>query len=102
MTATAFIPLHIAVLTVSDSRQVTDDVSGNELATLIAKDGHQCVDRKIVKDDQRLIVEQLHAWIADKNVDVVVATGGTGVTGRDVTPEAFHAVYEKEISCFVG
>jgi molybdenum cofactor biosynthesis protein B len=95
-----FLPVAIAVLTVSDTRTSADDTSGNTLARLIAEGGHTVAARRIVKDDQGAIVAQLRQWIADPAIDVVIATGGTGVTGRDVTPEAFHAVYEKEIAGF--
>jgi molybdenum cofactor biosynthesis protein B len=95
-----FIAVNIAVLTVSDTRNEADDKSGNTLAELIAAAGHRVAARRIVRDDQSSIVGQLRAWIADPAIDVVIATGGTGVTGRDVTPEAFQAVYEKEITGF--
>ena len=95
-----FLPVNIAVLTVSDTRSAADDKSGQTLADLIAATGHRVAQRRIVKDDKAAIVAQLRAWIADPNIDVVISTGGTGVTGRDVTPEAFHAVYEKEIAGF--
>ena len=95
-----FIPVNIAVLTVSDTRTEADDKSGQTLVDRIANAGHALVDRAIVTDDETAIIARLRAWIADPNVDVVVATGGTGLTGRDVTPEAFHAVYEKEIAGF--
>ncbi len=95
-----FLPVNIAVLTVSDTRTEADDKSGNTLAEMIRESGHRVVARRIVKDDQGAIVAQLKAWIADPAIDVVISTGGTGVTGRDVTPEAFHAVYEKEIAGF--
>lgn len=95
-----FLPVNIAVLTVSDTRSLAEDRSGDTLAERIRNAGHIVVDRKIVKDEAALITAQLKAWIADPKVDVVISTGGTGVTGRDVTPEAFHAVYEKEIVGF--
>src|SRR5258705_76780 len=95
-----FVAVNIAVLTVSDTRSEADDKSGNTLAELIAAAGHRVAARRIVRDDQAGITSQLRAWIADPAIDVVIATGGTGVTGRDVTPEAFHAVYEKEIAGF--
>ena len=95
-----FIPVNIAVLTVSDTRTKADDTSGQTLVDRIANAGHKLVDRAIVTDDEAAIVARLRAWIADPDVDVVIATGGTGLTGRDVTPEAFHAVYEKEIAGF--
>jgi molybdenum cofactor biosynthesis protein B len=95
-----FLPVNIAVLTVSDSRDLASDKSGATLVERIEGAGHRAVKRAIVKDDQPSIEAQLRAWIADPEIDVVLATGGTGVTGRDVTPEAFHAVYEKEITGF--
>jgi molybdopterin adenylyltransferase len=95
-----FLPVNIAVLTVSDTRSATDDKSGQTLADLIAAAGHRVAQRRIVRDDKAAIVAQLRTWIADPAIDVVISTGGTGVTGRDVTPEAFHAVYEKEIAGF--
>jgi len=95
-----FLPVAIAVLTVSDTRTEADDKSGRTLAELILRDGHRVAARAIVRDDVDAITAQLKAWIADPAIDVVIATGGTGVTGRDVTPEAFRAVYEKEIEGF--
>ncbi len=96
----AFVPVNIAVLTVSDTRTEADDKSGATLVELIAASGHRIAARKIVTDDQEKIIAALKAWIADPAIDVVISTGGTGVTGRDVTPEAFKAVYEKEIPGF--
>ncbi len=95
-----FLPVNIAVLTVSDSRRREDDFSGNTLAERIADAGHNVAAREIVKDDRTAIEAQLRAWIADPKIDVVLSTGGTGVTGRDVTPEAFEAVFEKSIPGF--
>ena len=95
-----FVPVRIAVLTVSDTRTLEDDKSGNVLAERLQAAGHRLADRDIVKDDFDIIVARLRAWIADMDVDVVIATGGTGVTGRDVSPEAFQSVYEKEIAGF--
>jgi molybdenum cofactor biosynthesis protein B len=95
-----FLPVNIAVLTVSDTRTTADDKSGNILAELIAEAGHCVAVRRIVKDDRAAIAAQLRQWIADPAIDAVISTGGTGVTGRDVTPEAFHDVYEKEIAGF--
>ncbi len=95
-----FLPVNIAVLTVSDTRTAADDKSGDTLAELIRRDGHKVVARAIVMDDAPAIAAQLRRWIADPEIDVVIATGGTGVTGRDVTPEAFQSVYEKEIAGF--
>jgi molybdenum cofactor biosynthesis protein B len=95
-----FLPVNIALLTVSDTRSAADDRSGNTLYELASAAGHNVIVRRIVRDDFAAITEQLRAWIDDPEVDVVISTGGTGVTGRDVTPEAFQSVYEKEISGF--
>ena len=95
-----FLPVKIAVLTVSDTRTLEDDKSGGTLADRIAGAGHELAAREIVPDDRDAIVAKLEEWIADPEVDVVLSTGGTGVTGRDVTPEAFASVYEKEIAGF--
>ena len=95
-----FLPVAIAVLTVSDTRTEADDKSGRTLAEMIVRDGHRVAARAIVRDDIAAITAQLRAWIADPAIDVVISTGGTGVTGRDVTPEAFRQVYEKEIEGF--
>lgn len=95
-----FLPVRIAVLTVSDTRTLADDRSGDTLVQRLTDAGHELADRAIVKDDVDAIEARLRAWIADPEVDVVLSTGGTGVTGRDTTPEAFHAVYDKEIPGF--
>ncbi len=95
-----FLAVNIALLTVSDTRGAADDRSGNTLAERAAEAGHRIAARTIVRDEFDAIVAQLQAWIADPEIDVVISTGGTGVTGRDVTPEAFHRVYEKEIAGF--
>ena len=95
-----FLPVNIAVLTVSDTRTFDDDKSGQTLVDRIQDAGHTLVAREIVKDEKHLIVAQLRKWIARDDVDVVISTGGTGVTGRDVTPEAFKEVFEKEIEGF--
>ena len=95
-----FIPVNVAVLTISDTRSEADDKSGNVLVEQITEAGHRLVDRAIVPDEMEAITLRLRAWIADKDVDCVIATGGTGLTGRDVTPEAFLSVYEKEIEGF--
>ena len=87
-----FLPVNIALLTVSDTRDATQDRSGNTLAELAAAAGHRIAARRIVRDEEDQIVTQLQEWIADPHIDVVISTGGTGVTGRDVTPEAFHRV----------
>jgi molybdenum cofactor biosynthesis protein B len=95
-----FIPLRIAVLTVSDTRSLAEDKSGAILAERIAKAGHAVADRKIVTDDVEKIRAQVQAWIADQTVDVVITTGGTGFTGRDVTPEALEPLFEKRMDGF--
>ena len=95
-----FLAVNIAILTVSDTREAAQDRSGDTLAELAAVAGHRVVARRIVRDERDAIIAQLRSWITDSEVDVVISTGGTGVTGRDVTPEAFHDVYEKEIAGF--
>ena len=95
-----FIPVQIAVLTVSDTRTASDDRSGDTLVARIRASGHQAIERVIVPDDVATITAQLTAWIDNPEVDVVLSTGGTGVTGRDTTPEAFKAVLDKEIPGF--
>jgi len=95
-----FLPVNIAILTVSDTRTAATDTSGDTLAELIRRDGHEVAARAIVRDDVPTIVAQLRKWIADPAIDTVISTGGTGMTGRDVTPEAFESVYEKEIAGF--
>ena len=95
-----FVPVKIAVLTVSDTRTPADDRSGDVLVELLSKAGHLLKDRAIVRDEKEAIIGQLKKWIADPEIEVVISTGGTGVTGRDVTPEAFDAVYEKRIDGF--
>ena len=96
----AFRALRLAVLTVSDSRGAAEDRSGDLLAERIAASGHVLAARAIVKDDAEAIARQLRAWIADPGIEVVITTGGTGVTGRDVTPEALELVAEKRIPGF--
>lgn len=100
MTDREFIPVRIAVLTVSDSRTLADDRSGDTLAKRIEAAGHILADRKILRDERGEIAAQLRAWVADETVDVVISTGGTGLTGRDITVEAHRDVYEKEIDAF--
>ncbi|MBM3588317.1 MAG: molybdenum cofactor biosynthesis protein B [Alphaproteobacteria bacterium] len=95
-----FLPVNIAVLTVSDTRDMATDRSGQTLQDRIEAARHHCVAREIVRDDPHAIEAVLRRWIADPNVDCVITTGGTGVTGRDVTPEAFKRVLEKEIEGF--
>ena len=96
--STPFVPVNIAVLTVSDTRTEKTDKSGEILVTKLKDAGHTLVEKTIVPDEQSTIISKLQQWILDPKVEVVLATGGTGVTGRDVTPEAFSAVYEKEIT----
>lgn len=100
MAATEFLPVRIAVLTVSDTRTPADDRSGDTLVERLTGAGHILADRSIVTDAVDAIVEQLAAWIDDPAVDCVITTGGTGVTGRDVTPEAVEAVADKPIPGF--
>jgi molybdenum cofactor biosynthesis protein B len=95
-----FIPVHIAVLTVSDTRTMENDTSGAYIADRLTEVGHKVVARTIVKDTETGIRAQLAAWIADPNVEVVIATGGTGVTPRDVTPEAMAPLITKHIPGF--
>ena len=95
-----FVPLKIAVLTVSDTRELADDKSGATLAERIAKAGHAVADRAIVTDDVEIIRAQVRKWIADPAIDVIVTTGGTGFTGRDVTPEAVEPLFEKRMDGF--
>lgn len=95
-----FVPLKIAVLTISDTREFADDKSGETLVGRIEKAGHVIAARTIVTDDVEAIRAQLRTWIADKGVDVVITTGGTGFTGRDVTPEAAEPLFEKRMDGF--
>lgn len=95
-----FLPVNIAVLTVSDTRTLENDTSGATLAERVAQAGHRVAERRIEKDDASAIEVVLRGWIADPSVDVVITTGGTGITGRDVTPEAFDRVLEKRIEGF--
>ncbi|WP_448586022.1 molybdenum cofactor biosynthesis protein B [Thermaurantiacus sp.] len=96
----AFLPVRIAVLTVSDTRDLARDRSGNLLVERLNAAGHILADRALVKDEVPAIVDHLQRWIDNPAVDCVIATGGTGVTGRDVTPEAFASVWDKEIPGF--
>jgi len=98
--ALPFLPVRIAILTVSDSRTLQDDRSGDTLVQRLEAAGHVLADRAILRDDVVTIVSQLNRWIDDPLVDCIISTGGTGVTGRDVTPEAFARVREKEIEGF--
>lgn len=95
-----FSPLNIAIMTVSDSRTLDTDASGQTLLDRVTAAGHAATDRTIVTDDLDAIVAQLNDWIDREDVDVILTTGGTGVTGRDVTPEAVHAVGDKRIPGF--
>jgi len=98
--AKEFIPVRIAVLTVSDSRTPDNDTSGQVLVDRIAAAGHRLAGREIVRDERGVIADQLWHWCRDDGVDVIISTGGTGLTGRDVTVEAHRDVYEKEIEAF--
>ena len=95
-----FIPVGIAVLTVSDTRSLADDKSGQILVDRLTEAGHQLAARKIVPDEKQEIREAVRAWIEDPEVDVIVTTGGTGFTGRDVTPEAIEPLFEKRMEGF--
>ena len=95
-----FVPVSIAVLTVSDSRTLEDDKSGDLLASRLTEAGHHLGERAIVIDDEKQIIAKLNEFIKNDKIDVVISTGGTGLTGRDVTPEALRAVFEKEIEGF--
>ena len=95
-----FKPVRIAILTVSDTRTPKEDKSGALLAEMLATDGHQLAARAIVKDEVDQIRSQISAWIADEGIDAIITTGGTGLTGRDVTPEAVRPLFEKEIDGF--
>lgn len=95
-----FIPVRIAVLTVSDTRSLDGDTSGDTLVRFISEAGHELADRAIVRDDVAQIRAKVQDWIADASIDVVISTGGTGFTGRDVTPEAVQPLFEKTIDGF--
>lgn len=96
----SFVQVNIAVLTVSDTRTLANDASGDALVARIAAAGHKVAARAVEKDEVADIVRRLREWIADQHIDVVISTGGTGITGRDVTPEAFEQVIEKRIEGF--
>lgn len=96
----AFLSVRIAVLTISDSRSLAEDRSGDTLVERLQSAGHILADRQIERDEKSAIVARLHAWIEDADVDCIITTGGTGVTGRDVTPEALAQVQDKEIPGF--
>ena len=95
-----FVPLKIAVLTISDTRDLADDKSGATLAERIEKAGHEVADRAIVSDDIEKIRARVKKWIAELAIDVIITTGGTGFTGRDVTPEAIEPLFEKRMHAF--
>jgi len=95
-----FLPINIAIATISDTRTAANDTSGDTLAARITSAGHHLAARQIIRDDTALITTQLRRWIADKNIDTIITTGGTGITGRDVTPEAFAQVLDKTIEGF--
>jgi molybdenum cofactor biosynthesis protein B len=99
-TSRRFIPVRIAVLTVSDTRVLADDKSGQTLVDRLQEAGHKLAARDIVTDDRNLVAAKLRVWCADPDIDVILSTGGTGLTGRDVTVEAHRDVYEKEIEAF--
>jgi len=99
-TAQTLTPVRIAVLTVSDTRDEESDTSGHVLAERIKAAGHQVADKGIVKDEVSQIREQIKAWVASGSVDVIITTGGTGITGRDVTPEAVEPLFDKKIDGF--
>ena len=98
--ARRFVAVRIAVLTVSDTRSAATDRSGDALAERIARAGHEVADRAIERDDADMIETRLRHWIAEPGIDAVITTGGTGITGRDVTPEAFERVMDKRIDGF--
>ena len=92
-----WVPIKIAILTVSDSRTEADDTSGNALVERLTEAGHRLAEKLILPDDKYKIREAVSRWIADENVDVVISTGGTGLTGRDITPEAIEPLFDKQI-----
>lgn len=100
MSEREFIPIGIAVITISDTRQLADDKSGQTLVDRIAEAGHRLAGRAIVKDDVRAIRANVRKLAKDKSVDVIISTGGTGLTGRDVTVEAMQPLFDKEIEGF--
>ena len=92
--------MHIAILTISDTRTIDSDTAGKSLQDMAEKSGHNVVQRNIVKDDKKNIITALKTWCADTAIDAIITTGGTGVTARDVTPEAVRSVIDKEIPGF--
>jgi molybdenum cofactor biosynthesis protein B len=97
MSEKQIVPIRIAVLTVSDSRTEADDTSGDTLVERLTQAGHTLVEKLILPDDKYIIRAAVSRWVADKEVDVVISTGGTGLTGRDITPEAVQPLFDKEI-----
>ena len=95
-----FIPVNIALLTVSDTRSLEEDKSGSTLEKMLTEAGHTLAERTLVKDDVETIRARVQGWIDNSDIDVVITTGGTGFTGRDVTPEAVTPLFEKEIEGF--
>lgn len=95
-----FKPINIALLTVSDTRSLKEDTSGEILAERIGEKGHNLIYRNLIRDDKSKIIAQLHQWIDEEGVDAIITTGGTGLTGRDITPEALDAVKDKDIPGF--
>lgn len=95
-----FVPVSIAVMTVSDSRTLADDKSGDLLVSKLGEAGHKLGARTIVTDDEEAIIAALNGFIADEMIDVIITTGGTGLTGRDVTPEAMRTIFDKEVEGF--
>ena len=95
-----FIPVNIAVLTISDSRTLKEDTSGDLLVKSITNLGHHVYDRQIIKDEVTLIKKTILSWATNRNIDVIITTGGTGLTGRDSTPEAIHEIADKTIEGF--
>jgi molybdenum cofactor biosynthesis protein B len=95
-----FVPLNIAVLTVSDTRTLQDDKSGDVLADRLVQSGHHLADRAICRDDAAAIAGQVQAWVAREDVDIIITTGGTGFTGRDVTPDAIEPLFDKRMDGF--
>ena len=98
--AREFIPVKIAILTVSDTRKLSEDRSGDILVARLEAAGHILADRKIIRDERDQVADQLRVWCKDETIDVIISTGGTGLTGRDVTVEAHRDVYEKQIDAF--
>ena len=95
-----FLPLNIAILTISDTRTLDNDTSGQILVDRLTKAKHNLAARAIVRDEKDELAAQLSTWIKDEAIQVIISTGGTGLTGRDITPEVFHSLYDKEIEGF--